>query len=703
MFPLRTYFFVFIFLAIGSMSQEASALDNAMGIHRVDTVWDFGYTGEGISIAVLDTGIDPNHVSLNDFDDDPSTNDPKIIAFYDALDDSGDDGSGETEPYDDHGHGSHVAGIIAGTGADDEGPLSGSDAPYRGVAPGANLVGVKVLDSGGSSSFPQVMRGMEWTIDNKAKYNIKVAYIGVGVFELEITQEQEERLTTFVNEMVENGICIVMPAGNSGGYGTIDMIGAAKNVITVGATQDSKELAVYSSKGPTYEGQIKPNVAAIGSSVMSVEANSGDGYTSFSGTSMSAAIVAGISALMYEVNPDLSVDELRLILESTSEYRWSSHPVRPNNDYGWGFVNAADALDYAISFSSGMIGPSHSTQGPIDTVNYTKSETEGWNLTSSRYQVVVGTGIYFDLLNTDELVGCDLEIDFSEIVEGGDYCEENPYFFFEPGNFSFIVRMSVANGTTQPFYLHINVVENYLDYDIYSSPSHSICNTGVINFTAVNNGNFHDTAQFRISNIQELEDAGFILVLPASQYIIESGGEQLISVSVYSSEVVNVEKDYSLVLNVSTTLEGWNDSAESSTIMNFEGCSVESNGKEEEIKIPGMPIAVAGQDVSVEPGGTVQFSGAGTDDDGIIVKYEWDFDGDGVYEWSSNDNGLTTFIFNNAGTYTATLKVTDNEGNTATDSMKVTVKSPEEEGLLSSISIISAFTMIGLIAIFRRN
>ena len=90
--------------------------------------------------------------------------------------------------------------------------------------------------------------------------------------------------------------------------------------------------------------------------------------------------------------------------------------------------------------------------------------------------------------------------------------------------------------------------ENYLDYNIYSSPSHSICNTGVINFTTVNNGNFHDTAQFRISNIQELEDAGFILVLPASQYIIESGGEQLISVSVYSSEVVNVEKNYSLVL-----------------------------------------------------------------------------------------------------------------------------------------------------------
>ena len=260
------------------------ALDNAICIHHVDTVWDYGYTGEGISIAIIDTGIDPLHVGLNDFDDDPTTNDPKVVAFYDALDDSGDDGSGETEPYDDQGHGSHCAGISAGTGAVDENPMGGDDSkPYRGVAPDAWLVGVKVLDSGGSGSFAEVMRGMEWTIDNKIKYNIRAASMSLGgVWLVELTQEQEERVTHLANEMVAAGISLMIAAGNSAAYGTIGTPGAAKDVITVGSTEDSKELAVYSSKGPTHEGQIKPNVAAIGSAVMSVEANSGNGYASYS-------------------------------------------------------------------------------------------------------------------------------------------------------------------------------------------------------------------------------------------------------------------------------------------------------------------------------------------------------------------------------------------------------------------------------------
>ena len=372
------------------------ALDNAIGIHHVDTVWDYGYTGEGISIAIIDTGIDPLHVGLNDFDDDPTTNDPKVVAFYDALDDSGDDGSGETEPYDDQGHGSHCAGISAGTGAVDENPMGGDDSkPYRGVAPDAWLVGVKVLDSGGSGSFAEVMRGMEWTIDNKIKYNIRAASMSLGgVWLVELTQEQEERITHLANEMVAAGISLMIAAGNSAGYGTIGTPGAAKDVITVGATEDSKDLAVYSSKGPTHEGQIKPNVAAIGSAVMSVEANSGNGYASYSGTSMATPMVAGMAALLLQANPDLQPLMIRTILESTSEFMWLSHPVRPNNDYGWGFVLMDTALEEAIKYGASL---SINISADTSVIYYEGNETDGGNDTASRFYVHENEELYFDV------------------------------------------------------------------------------------------------------------------------------------------------------------------------------------------------------------------------------------------------------------------------------------------------------------------
>jgi len=370
------------------------ALDNAIGIHHVDTVWDFGYTGEGISVAIIDTGLDPNHVGINDFDDDPSTYDPKIVAFYDALDESSDDGSGETTPYDDHGHGSHCAGITAGTGAIDEGLTSTGETPYRGVAPDATLVGVKVLDGGGSGSFAEVMKGMEWTIDNQIKYNIRSASMSLGgVWLIELTQEQEERVTTLANEMVAAGISLMIAAGNSAAYGTIGTPGAAKDVITVGATEDSRQLAVYSSKGPTHEGQIKPNVAAIGSAVMSVEANTANGYVSMSGTSMATPMVAGMAVLLHQANPDLQPLMIRSILESTAEYRWLSHPVRPNNDYGWGFVEMDKALDEAIKYDASL-----SINLSVDTsvIYYEGNETDDGNDTASRFFVHENGKLFFD-------------------------------------------------------------------------------------------------------------------------------------------------------------------------------------------------------------------------------------------------------------------------------------------------------------------
>ena len=118
------------------------------------------------------------------------------------------------------------------------------------------------------------------------------------------------------------------------------------------------------------------------------------------------------------------------------------------------------------------------------------------------------------------------------------------------------------------------------------------------------------------------------------------------------------------------------------------------------------PIAHAGEDITVKPGDTVQFAGAGTDEDGEISKYEWDLNGDGIFEFKSENTGLTTFIYNNEGLFTVTLRVTDNDGNTATDEMVVSVETPKsiepDEGLLPSVSFVISICVIAIIAFRRR-
>ena len=118
------------------------------------------------------------------------------------------------------------------------------------------------------------------------------------------------------------------------------------------------------------------------------------------------------------------------------------------------------------------------------------------------------------------------------------------------------------------------------------------------------------------------------------------------------------------------------------------------------------PVAHAGEDVSAEPGTTVQFAGGGTDEDGEIAKYEWDLNGDGIFEFKSDNTGLTTFIYNNEGSFTVTLRVTDNDGNIATDEMIVTVSSAKieipDEGL-PSVSFVMALTALSLIALRRKH
>ena len=308
-------------------------------------------------MAIIDTGIDGNHTALDDLDDDNKTNDPKIVAFYDAINNPGATNGTEIFPYDDNGHGTHCAGITAGTGAPD----------YRhiGVAPRANLVGVKVLDGGGSGSFAAVMAGMEWTVEKRHEFNIRAASMSLGALTgaIEWTSSEEESVNRMANEMMRAGVTLFIAAGNSGGTATIGTPGSAEDVITVGSLDKNTAIAVYSSQGPTEEGRVKPNVAFVGSSVNAPDANTGDGYVALSGTSMATPGAAGVAVLMYQANPDLSPFDIRNIMQETATYRECHYMLanepcaedaipknRQNNVYGHGHVNAQPAVEEAANY-----------------------------------------------------------------------------------------------------------------------------------------------------------------------------------------------------------------------------------------------------------------------------------------------------------------------------------------------------------------
>ena len=356
----------------------------------VDTVWeDFGLDGTGSVIAILDTGVRGDHEGLNDMDDDPLTCiddppdpfdpdpdplpsdcDPKIIAFFDAV--LTDEEQDPSTSYDSGTHGSHVAGIAAGTGGGQTDP--GTGLRYVGAAPGAHLINILACCDG---DIEDVMQGAQWAIDNKEKYGIDIVTSSLGEqqFEVHLDNDGNSAWSRQMDMVVEAGIITTLSAGNEfggltiAGCNTIDSPGDAKLPVTVASLDKDLGLAIYSSRGYTSDLRVKPDVAVIGSSIMAPDAATQDGYISKSGTSMATPLMAGIAALMVQANPDLTPTEFKDIISAHSIERdvqllddpglndCSLLETRPDNEFGFGqadpmaFVEAAGSIDRSLNIS----------------------------------------------------------------------------------------------------------------------------------------------------------------------------------------------------------------------------------------------------------------------------------------------------------------------------------------------------------------
>jgi serine protease AprX len=273
-------------------------LDEAVPLIRAPRVWESGFTGRGVRIGVIDTGIDPSHPDLVG----------RVVAYKDFVAPDTPDAAGMQDP---NGHGTHVAGIAAGSGA-------ASGGRYRGVAPDADLVIARVLDASGNGRTSTVMAGIEWAIMQGAQV------VNISLGGPPYPADGTDAFGQLCNAAVAQGVIVCAAAGNLGPSGhTIGSPAAATDVITVGATVSNPalptdEVAAFSSRGPTGDGRAKPDVVFPGVGIVGPRAAGtslgtmvDDHYTALSGTSQATPIASGTAALLLQANPRIGPTEIK--------------------------------------------------------------------------------------------------------------------------------------------------------------------------------------------------------------------------------------------------------------------------------------------------------------------------------------------------------------------------------------------------------
>lgn len=254
--------------------------------------------GKNVTVAIIDSGIEL-HKDLNK---------GKILVFKDFV-------NSKEELYDDYGHGTFIAGIISANGK------------LRGIAPDANLVILKVIDSKGNTTIDLLEKSLKWLIENKFKYNINVINISLGIETYNNYELSSDEIFEKLKALRKMGVLIVMSAGNNGpNTDTVLYPANSPDVITVGYINNNgtyshsdDKIAYLSSRGFENANHLKPNLVTLGVDVLSLDYQDLGGYQLASGSSYAAAILSGALAVLIESNRDQHISNIETYLNSHAE------------------------------------------------------------------------------------------------------------------------------------------------------------------------------------------------------------------------------------------------------------------------------------------------------------------------------------------------------------------------------------------------
>ncbi|HTV24510.1 MAG TPA: S8 family serine peptidase, partial [Polyangiaceae bacterium] len=321
-------------------------LDHSVPQIGAPAAWERGYEGDGVIVAVLDTGVDDAH---------PDLIDSVVVSENFTVEPDGDQ----------VGHGTHVASIIAGSGA-------ASDGQYRGVAPGVSLLSGKVCEEFGCYDS-SIIAGMQWAAAEQGARVVNMSLTGLDTPGLDPIEEAVETLSS------QFGALFVISAGNDGGFYPVGSAGSTAAALSVGAVDREDNVAVFSSRGLTVDGALKPDITGPGVDIVAARAAGtelgtpvGDDYVTLSGTSMAAPHVAGAAALIAQQHPTWRGADIKAALMGTALF----NPAYSTVDQGAGRVDIARALDASFLANTSSLGfgiarwPHEDDEPGVRTVTY---------------------------------------------------------------------------------------------------------------------------------------------------------------------------------------------------------------------------------------------------------------------------------------------------------------------------------------------